>query len=244
MLSSAFFPVGRASCGLTSAIVSYAVAVLICDLLLLIWKASKPSGRMERTSMASPPPFDNLLLTRLRERDPETLSTTVQENARSLYRTARGMGFDRQQAEDLVQDVFTIFLQKLDEFEGRSKVRTWLFGILHWKMRERRRALQRDESYDSIDTSFTEWFDGKGHWMHHPENLERLFASKEIRAAVDECLASIPMQQREVFLLREVEEFESKEICNNLQISLTHLGVLIHRARHRLRECMQAKGWQ
>ena len=194
--------------------------------------------------MASLPQSDSTLLTRLRERDQETLAAVVQENARPLYRAARAMGFDEQQAEDLVQDVFTVFLQKLDEFEGRSQVRTWLFGILHWKMRERRRALQRDESYDSIDPSFAEWFDGKGHWITHPEDLERLFASKEIRAAVDECLASIPVQQREVFLLREVEELDSKEICNNLQISITHLGVLIHRARHRLRECMQAKGWR
>ncbi len=194
--------------------------------------------------MTSPPQFDAVLLTRLRERDPETLSATVQENARPLYRAARAMGFDEQQAEDLVQDVFTVFLQKLDQFEGRSQVRTWLFGILHWKMRERRRSLQRDESHDSIDSCFADWFDGKGHWISHPDDLERLFASKEIRGAVDECLASIPLQQREVFLLREVEGLESKEICNNLQISVTHLGVLIHRARHRLRECMQAKGWQ
>src|SRR5882762_2656231 len=97
---------------------------------------------------------DTLLLTRLRERDPETLSATVQEHARPLYRAARGMGFDQQQAEDLVQGVFTVFLQRRDEFEGRSQVWTGLFGILHWKMRERRRALQRDESYDSIDPSF------------------------------------------------------------------------------------------
>ena len=154
--------------------------------------------------MASLHQSDTVLLTRLRERDPETLSATVQEHARPLYRAARGMGFDEQQAEDLVQDVFTVFLQRLDEFEGRSQVRTWLFGILHWKMRERRRALQRDESYDSIDSSFADWFDGKGHWISHPEDLERLFASKEIGSAVDECLASIPLQQREVFLLREV----------------------------------------
>jgi len=194
--------------------------------------------------MASQPLSDTLLLARLRERDPETLAATVKEHGRPLYRAARGMGFDQQQAEDLVQDVFTIFLQKLDDFEGRSQVRTWLFGILHWKMRERRRSLQRDESYDAIDASFADWFDGKGHWVSHPEDLERLFASKEIGLAVDECLESIPLQQREVFLLREVEGLESKEICKNLQISNTHLGVLLHRARHKLRECLQGKGWR
>ncbi len=194
--------------------------------------------------MASLAKSDVALLALLRKRDPETLAATVNENARPLYRMARGMGFDEQQAEDLVQDVFTVFLQKLDEFEGRAQVRTWLFGILHWKMREWRRALQRDELNDSIEPSFDAWFDGKGHWISHPEDLERLYASKEIGLAVDDCLASIPLQQREVFLLREVEGLESKEICNNLRITITHMGVLIHRARHRLRECMQEKGWR
>jgi RNA polymerase sigma-70 factor (ECF subfamily) len=199
---------------------------------------------MERIPMRSNQTPDVPLLDRLRGRDPETLAATVNEHARPLYRMARGMGFDEQQAEDLVQDVFTVFLQKIEEFEGRSQVRTWLFGILHFKMRERRRALQRDELCDSIEPSFVEWFDAKGHWLSHPQDLERLFASKEIGVAVDDCLATIPVQQREVFLLREVEGLESKEICNNLQISITHMGVLIHRARHRLRECMQAKGWR
>jgi DNA-directed RNA polymerase specialized sigma24 family protein len=43
--------------------------------------------------------------------------------------------------------------------------------------------------------------------------------------------------------LREVEDLNTKEICNNLRITDTHVGVLIHRARHRLRECMEAKEW-
>jgi RNA polymerase sigma-70 factor (ECF subfamily) len=44
--------------------------------------------------------------------------------------------------------------------------------------------------------------------------------------------------------LREVEELDTKDICNNLQITNTHLGVLIHRARARLRECLKGKGWR
>jgi RNA polymerase sigma-70 factor (TIGR02943 family) len=193
--------------------------------------------------MASIPQSDLSVLERLRERDPATLAATVQEHARPLYRAARGLRFSDPEAEDLVQDVFTVFLQKLDEFEGRSQLRTWLFGILHNKMRERRRALQREEAVSSLDPAFEAWFDRRGHWIRPPEDIERAFASRETREAMDDCMSSLPSQQREVFLLREVEELDSKDICNNLQITVTHLGVLIHRARHRLRECMEAKGW-
>lgn len=186
---------------------------------------------------------DSTVLTRLRDRDPETLAATVQEFARPLYRAARGLRFDANEAEDLVQDVFTVFLQRIDQFEGRSQLRTWLFGILHNKMRERRRALQREQEVHSLDPSFESFFDSRGHWTRVPEDLERVFASKETGKAVDDCLSSLPSQQREVFMLREVEDLNTKDICNNLQITDTHVGVLIHRARHRLRECMEAKGW-
>lgn len=193
--------------------------------------------------MASIPQNDLTVLARLRERDPETLAATVQEFARPLYRAARGLRFTDNEAEDLVQDVFTIFLQRIDQFEGRSQLRTWLFGILHNKMRERRRALQREQQIDSLDPAFESLFDSRGHWTRAPEDLERAFASKETGKAVDDCISTLPSQQREVFMLREVEDLNTKDICNNLRITDTHVGVLIHRARHRLRECMEAKGW-
>jgi RNA polymerase sigma-70 factor (ECF subfamily) len=154
------------------------------------------------------------------------------------------MGFSEAESEDLVQDVFTVFLATLDRFEGRSQVRTWLFGILHNRMRELRRALQREESYDPVDAKFDALFTTYGHWISPLEDLERMLESRDIGRTLDDCLGALPLQQREVFLLREVEGLDSKDICNNLQISNTHLGVLIHRARHRLRECMREKGWR
>ena len=69
-------------------------------------------------------------LARLRQRDTETLRRVVEDLARPLYRTARGMGFGQADAEDLVQDVFATFMVTLDRFEGRSRVSTWAFGKL------------------------------------------------------------------------------------------------------------------
>lgn len=182
------------------------------------------------------------LLQRLRARDPSTLAAIVQEHARPLYRTACGMGFEQSEAEDLVQDVFATFLSTLDNFQGLSQVRTWLFGILHNKLRERRRALQREETFDPADAAFDALFTAYGHWISPLEDLQRMLESREIGRILNTCLALLPLQQREAFLLREVEGFTSEEICKNLEVSVTHLGVLIHRARHRLRECMKRKG--
>jgi RNA polymerase sigma-70 factor (ECF subfamily) len=153
------------------------------------------------------------------------------------------MGFSESESEDLVQDVFAVFLASIDRFEGRAQVRTWLFGILHHKIRERRRVLQRELTFDPIDAEFDALFTAYGHWINPIEDLERTLESRDIGRTLDDCLALLPLQQREVFLLREVEGADTKEICKNLEITNTHVGVLIHRARHRLRECMKGKGW-
>src|SRR3990172_8709853 len=112
--------------------------------------------------------LDEGALALLQARDPGTLATVVQDHARPLYRAARGMGFRDEEAEDLVQDVLTTFLETLDRFEGRSQVRTWLFGILHRKMLERWRGRQRDALSDSFDETFESRFDEHGGWIRPP----------------------------------------------------------------------------
>ena len=182
------------------------------------------------------------VLTLLRERDPSTLDSIIREHARQLYKISRALGFSEYETEDLVQDTLTVFLQTLDRFEGRSQVRTWLIGILYRKAHERRREQARDQKSDPIDIAFESRFDQAGRWRKPPEDLERLFASKQIGHPIWECLEEVPVQQREAFILREVEGLETKEICKLLDLSVTHLGVVMHRARIRLRECLALKG--
>lgn len=153
------------------------------------------------------------------------------------------MGFAEPDAEDLVQEVFTTFFERLDRFEGRSQLRTWLFGILHNKALERRRTSAVDERTDPIDSVFESRFDSRGNWVRPPADLERLLLSREAGELIQLCMEDLPANQRDVFVLREMEGVESAEICKILGISVTNLGVLIHRARTRLRECLEAKGW-
>lgn len=187
--------------------------------------------------------LDLAFLARLHRRDAEALRLTVEKNARPLYRAARGMGFSRPEAEDLVQDVFATFLETLDRFEGRSEVRTWLFGILHHKSLERHRQLARDDQHDPIDDVFESCFDTGGNWVRPPLELDRLAASAEAGDAIQACLDELPALQRKVFVLREIEQRDAREVCNILGRTITHVGVLFHRARARLRHCLETRGW-
>ncbi len=193
--------------------------------------------------MSTPAQLDDDALARLRARNPEALADVVHDHARTLYRAARGMGFHEDESEDLVQDVFTTFLETLDRFEGRSQIRTWLFGILHHKVYERRRTSYRDERDDPIDEVFESRFDTKGNWVNPPRDLHQILESNEIGEAIAQCLEGLPPAQREVFVLREMEGLETAEVCKVLGVTVTNMSVLMHRARNRLRECIEKKGW-
>lgn len=153
------------------------------------------------------------------------------------------MGFSADRAEDLAQEVFVTFLTTLDRFEGRSEVSTWLFGILHHKALEGRRASARDNMNDPIDESFEARFDAAGHWIQPLPSPHRLVASRQMTDALRGCLDDLPPLQRDAFHMRQIEQLPAADVSNILGRSVTHVGVLFHRARLRLRECLVKKGW-
>ncbi len=183
------------------------------------------------------------LLAALRRRDEDAIRQVAQDHARRLYRAARGLGHAAPDADDLVQDVFVTFMATLDRFEGRSSVQTWLFGILLHKSRERRRVRLKDERHDPIDEQWADTFDGRGSWIRTPVDPDRSLESDEAGHAIAECLPGLPAQQRDVFILRLVEHLTTAEVGKILGLTVTHTGVLLHRARLRMRACLGAKGW-
>jgi RNA polymerase sigma-70 factor (ECF subfamily) len=174
-------------------------------------------------------------LERLRRRDPDALAEAVRDHARPLLRAARALGFAQPEAEDMVQDVFTTFSRAAGQPRGpvaASDVAVW-----HPPPKS------VDDRVDPIDEVFESRFDARGKWVRPPADLERLVLSKEIGELIRGCMETLPSNQLEAFVLREVEGFETHEICKILDVSVTNFGVLLHRARARLRECLEARGW-
>jgi len=183
-----------------------------------------------------------LLLEGLRDRDPAAIREVVDQQGRRIFRAARGLGFSPSDAEDLAQEVFLTFLETLDRFEGRSAVGTWLFGILHHKAQERRRSHAREDSTDALEEAFEKRFDANGSWLRPPVDADRLVESRETGEALRDCLAGLPAQQREVFQLRQVEDLSATDVARIVGGTTNHVGVLLHRARVRLRACLDGKG--
>ena len=93
--------------------------------------------------MVTPPLLDDPeLAARIRNRDSQALAAVVETYLDQVVRAARGAGLNQQQAEEAAQNTFTTFIETAPRFEGRSHVRTWIFGILYRKLQEARRGFQ------------------------------------------------------------------------------------------------------
>lgn len=179
---------------------------------------------------------------RIRAREPAALQAVVRAYLPQIVRAARGAGLGTQEAEDVAQDTFTTFIQSASRFEGRSHVRTWVFGILYRKISERRRHLDRDRRMDAIDDVVESRFNAAGSWSQPPRSADASLDSREVREQIEGCLDASPTRHRMAFVLREVEGLSTQEICKILDVTATNLGVMLHRVRNRLRECLEANG--
>ncbi len=179
---------------------------------------------------------------RIRGSDPEAIDEVVHSSMGQILRAARASGLSPQDAEDVTQATFVTFIEVASRFEGRSHVRTFLFGILYKKIAETRRKLKRDRQTDSIEEIMEKRFKADGNWQRPPRVIDLQLHDAEIRRAIDDCLENVATQQRLAFVLREVLGFTTEEICNILDVTRTNLGVLLYRARNGLRECLEANG--
>jgi len=194
--------------------------------------------------MSTPPFLDAPdLAARIRNQDREALAAVVDTYLDQIVRAARGAGLNQQQAEEVAQNTFATFLETAPRFEGRSHVRTWIFGILYRKLQEARRGFAKDRGMDDIDEVFESRFDEAGAWSQPPRGPEDDLFAKEARQEIGDCLEAAPESQRMAFLFREVEGLSTQEICKILGVSATNLGVMLYRVRNRLRDCLETK-WE
>ncbi len=185
---------------------------------------------------------DPEFLDRLRRRDPAAWEAIVDAYLPQLLRAGCGMGFSHDEAQDLAQSVFVALMESISRFEGRSHIRTFLFGIFYNKLSEHLREKQKAEANDPIDEVMESRFDVNGRWRQPPLEIEKGVFAAEVRQMVQQCLETVPRAQRIAFYLREVEGLTTPEICKKLAITGTYLSVMLFRARNRLRECLEKKG--
>lgn len=165
----------------------------------------------------------------------------VKQYTEMLLKGALSLGFRKQHADDLVQSVWATFFEVVHTFEGRSQVKTFLFGILINKSRELKRENRKNDNLDPIDEVMADRFSEHGSWSKPPIAPDRFVESIQSLQIIQDCIEHLPVNQRAAFCFREVEDLEMPEICKILDVTNTNLGVLLYRAKNRLRECIERK---
>jgi RNA polymerase sigma-70 factor (ECF subfamily) len=174
-------------------------------------------------------------------------ATWVDRHGDALFRYAMLRVRDAALAEDLVQETFLAALRAHKTFGVESSERTWLVAILKHKIIDhfRRQGQARFVSSSDASDNFIETlFDEKGGWKLGPSRIgndpSNVLERKEFWDVFRRCLSKLPGRWAEAFSLREMDELGTREVCNTLGLSTTNLGVILHRARVRLWQCLEA----
>lgn len=164
----------------------------------------------------------------------------------ALYRYAYFRLRDAAQAEDLVQETLLAALQARDGFGGRSTERTWLIGILKNKLVDYLRKGAREQPFGDLagnDEEIDALFNAKGRWKTPPSdwgNPTATLEQKQFWKVFADCLAALPSRHAQVFALCELDGLDSTEVCKVFDITATNVWVILHRARLRLRQCLES----
>ncbi len=194
------------------------------------------------------------LLARLRAGDERAFRALVADLGPSLLRVARAYVRDSEVAAEIVQETWVAALGGLDNFEGRSSLRTWVFTILANCARRRGKTESRSAPFSSLNAGASEeieldrffptnhhrwascWTTINTRWEALPEEA---LSTEEANAAIMETLKSLPPNQAAVITLRDIEGWSSEEVCSLLVLSSANQRVLLHRARLAVRHALE-----
>ena len=157
-------------------------------------------------------------------------------------------------AEDLVQESIEAALRHSTSFAGQSSLKTWVFAILRNRIIDHLRQAVRTVAMSTLVEDGDDWqerlesfFNERGGWRDGPRPAtwptpEESMETKQFWNIFETCLDHLPTNTGRVFMMREFLGFESNEICSQLGISTSNCHVILHRARLKLRGCMES-GW-
>ena len=199
---------------------------------------------------------DKRLTDALRRGEADAFATLVDLHSRAMIRVALAYVPTRAAAEEAVQETWIAVLRGIEAFEGRASLKTWIFRILtnvamRAGARERRSvpfsalAAAENTGEPSVDSDRFLPADHElypGHWAIPPARWptpEEGLLTGETRDVIAAAIAELPVAQRTVIGLRDIEGWSSDEVCEALEISAGNQRILLHRARSRVRNAIE-----
>ena len=201
------------------------------------------------------PQTDAEWIAALQKGDEGAFATLVELYHTQMIRVATAFVNNTAVAEEVVQETWIGMLRGLGRFEGRSSLKTWLFSILLNKAKtiakrevRHRHVVIYEEGSSTSSSVPRSRFQGAGdpepgHWVKMPQDWNNLpeerMLSQETLDYLRSAIEELPPNQKEVLVLRDIEGWDSGEVCNVLNISESNQRVLLHRARSKVRAMLE-----
>lgn len=165
----------------------------------------------------------------------------IDSHSEKLLNRAFYMTSNKEDAKDLVQDVFIIAYSKLETFENKSSSYTWLMAILQNKICDMYRKKYKTSSTTSFDSIFSkhgEWIneDGLNSW----DGLEtsNILDDEEFNLVFDGCIDNLPVKWKLVVQQSYLQQQGASSICKEMNISLNNYWKILQRSRLQLKDCI------
>ena len=188
------------------------------------------------TSTIAPTFDESALVARAKAGDATAFAELVNHYDRRVFRMAKQITQNEEDAEDVLQETFLKAYSHLDDFQGNSKFYTWLVRIAVnealMKLRKRRsdKTVPLDEPIDTgedvVAREIAVW----------DENPEDTYSQQELGRILDEAVQSLKPAYRTVFVLRDIEEMSIEETAEALNLSISAVKSRLLRARLQLRD--------
>jgi len=134
----------------------------------------------------------------------------------------------------------------MKNFKGKASERTWLVSILKRKIIDHYRRINSKKGQAEVRMSYNSDTESEGDWLEErvadpfDKTAEDTIENTELGLAIHKCLSKLPQKQALVFKMKTIQDFETKAICNELNITASNLWVIIHRARTAMAACLEA----
>ncbi len=201
-------------------------------------------GSSQPISSSGDADADTRLVEGLRRGEPKAFEQLVRDRGGPMLAVAKRIVRDDHEAADAVQDAFITAFRRIDQFDGRSKLSTWLHRVTVnaalMRLRKQRRLAER-----SVDDLLPQ-FDSAGHRNHAgksgsewPQTPDQAVADAEMHAMLHESIAQLPETHRDVLVLRDIQEMSTEQAAAALGIRPGAVKTRLHRARQALRELLE-----
>lgn len=163
----------------------------------------------------------------------QALAQLVKNNEQTVYNFSFKICRDRDKAENIMQETFLSMIKSLHQFDGNSKISTWLYRIVsnHCLMLARKDKSRTFVSLDNDDELYEDKYTAD--WSNIPnQDIE----NTELKKILDEAIDKLSPEYRMVFLLRDVEGLSTEETAQLTELSVPAVKSRLHRARAFLRK--------